>query len=280
MINDIQIERVGEYPILNAVHEFSYQTPTHAIHLYNYHSSLKIEETHYSILPGSMTFIPAGKRYSFQSQENGKHWCIHWHDRDLQMELPTLLELKGASVFFKEQLKQISSLFNTTHPNNRVHDLEKKEAFYRFLALLESLKNLNLQVNLRAKRSSKSFSWIETLQWINKNLHRPIHRDEIAQKLNLSPHTAAIKFKKEHKISINQYLLKQRIEKAQSLLTTTALTIKEIGTAVSIEDPQYFNKQFRKVTGMSPSKYRDNNQEFLSSLKFDKIATDLGNWLE
>ena len=62
-----------------------------------------------------------------------------------------------------------------------------------------------------------------------------------------------------------------------SLSAATALTIQEIGCAVGIPDPQYFNKQFRKVTGLSPSRYRDDNQEYLSNLS-NELALKDGRW--
>ena len=46
---------------------------------------------------------------------------------------------------------------------------------------------------------------------------------------------------------------------------------------MGIPDPQYFNKQFRKVTGISPSRYRDDNQEYLGNIP-DELALKDGHW--
>jgi hypothetical protein len=43
--------------------------------------------------------------------------------------------------------------------------------------------------------------------------------------------------------------------------------------------PQYFNKQFRKVTGNSPSRYRDDNQEYLRNIPAE-LSTKQGSWQE
>jgi len=71
------------------------------------------------------------------------------------------------------------------------------------------------------------------------------------------------KFKKQYNITISQYILHKRIDKAKTLLTATTMTIYEIGESVGIGDTQYFNKQFRKVSGISPSLYRKENQKYL-----------------
>jgi YesN/AraC family two-component response regulator len=99
----------------------------------------------------------------------------------------------------------------------------------------------------------------------------------LAERANLAPGTWARKFKQTHDATVSQYLLHRRIDKAKSLLATTTLTIGEVGSAVGIPDPQYFNKQFRKVTATSPSRYRDDNQEYLGNLSSD-LATQDGRW--
>ena len=59
----------------------------------------------------------------------------------------------------------------------------------------------------------------------------------------------------------------------------SSITIYEVGSNVGIPDPQYFNKQFRKVTGISPSRYRDDNQEYLSNIP-NELSTKEGRWQE
>jgi transcriptional regulator GlxA family with amidase domain len=41
------------------------------------------------------------------------------------------------------------------------------------------------------------------------------------------------------------------------MLEATDMQIKEIGTAAGFPNPQYFNKRFREITGVSPSEYRN-----------------------
>lgn len=56
--------------------------------------------------------------------------------------------------------------------------------------------------------------------------------------------------------SYNDYLLKLRVIKAQSLLSNSNLSISEISTKVGYKDPEYFSRRFKKVTGTTPSNYR------------------------
>jgi len=99
----------------------------------------------------------------------------------------------------------------------------------------------------------------------------------LAERANVSAGTLSKNFKKAYATTFGNYLLHRRIDKAKSLLAATPLTIFEVGSAVGIPDPQYFNKQFRKITGTSPSRYRDENQDFMNEFS-GEIATKDGKW--
>jgi AraC-like DNA-binding protein/mannose-6-phosphate isomerase-like protein (cupin superfamily) len=52
------------------------------------------------------------------------------------------------------------------------------------------------------------------------------------------------------------YLLRLRIQKAMTLLRTSAVPVTEIAFQTGFNDSNYFARQFRKITGRSPGKYR------------------------
>jgi YesN/AraC family two-component response regulator len=56
-------------------------------------------------------------------------------------------------------------------------------------------------------------------------------------------------------ISPQQYLTEYRIRQAVHFLERRKGSVKEIGIAVGIEDPQYFSNLFKQVTGKSPKNY-------------------------
>jgi two-component system, response regulator YesN len=59
----------------------------------------------------------------------------------------------------------------------------------------------------------------------------------------------------------NDYLLKLRIIKAQSLLIHTSDYIHIISSDVGFKDPEHFTKQFKKITGFTPTEYRNHHQK-------------------
>ena len=63
-------------------------------------------------------------------------------------------------------------------------------------------------------------------------------------------------FKKVKGISLQEYLLRLRMQKAKELITSTSLPIQEIAERVGYDDQLNFSRIFRKYEGMSPSEYR------------------------
>jgi AraC-like DNA-binding protein len=89
------------------------------------------------------------------------------------------------------------------------------------------------------------------------NLSNPHFRIEDAQKkIHLSAFYLKRLFKKETGESPLEYLTTKRIEYSKQLLGTkyeTSMSIKEIASLAGYDDPYYFSRVFKKVTGKSPS---------------------------
>ena len=67
-------------------------------------------------------------------------------------------------------------------------------------------------------------------------------------------------FKSWYGVTIQHYLLRRRIDAARHLLTVSSIPIHRVAMRVGLEDRQYFNKQFRRIAGMSPSAFREQAQ--------------------
>lgn len=63
-------------------------------------------------------------------------------------------------------------------------------------------------------------------------------------------------FKKETGCSIMEYFIKLKTEKAKELLRDNQLSVREISDKLSFNEPNYFSKIFKKITGFTPSAYR------------------------
>jgi two-component system response regulator YesN len=63
-------------------------------------------------------------------------------------------------------------------------------------------------------------------------------------------------FKKETKMSFNEYLTSYRIDIAKELLKSVDNRICDVAVHVGYNDPGYFCRIFKKVSGLSPKEYR------------------------
>lgn len=276
-----KIDRIGLYPLENSSVEFTYRNPTNAIHLFEYHGRIVVDSREIEIQAGDLTCIQHGSVYGIESPHPGKHWCVHYYDDPSDsgptLELTQHQRLGVSAVLFREQFQLISSLHNGSllKPDNSPSNLEAR---FRLKAMLLSLINRKEHF-ANGKRGATSVNWDDLLHWIDQHLGSPITLESISKLANISSATFSRKFKETHGAPLQQFITHRRINKAKSLLETTTMTIFETGAAVGITDPQYYNKQFRRVAGMSPTRYRELFRERMS-VNDQQIATKDGEWLQ
>lgn len=93
-------------------------------------------------------------------------------------------------------------------------------------------------------------------QYIKIHLEQDITLTDAADYSFVSSSYLSSSFHKVLGVTFIEHIRQIRIEKAKKLLQTTRLSLKDIGEKCGLPDPSYFNRSFRKVTGISPSRYR------------------------
>ena len=68
-------------------------------------------------------------------------------------------------------------------------------------------------------------------------------------------------FSTKEGITIEKYIIAQKAERIKELLSYNELSIKEIAYQMNYSSAQHLSKQFKSVTGMSPSKFKKNTNE-------------------
>jgi two-component system, response regulator YesN len=94
------------------------------------------------------------------------------------------------------------------------------------------------------------------LKYLNSNYFENITLDDAAKSVNLSYHYFSKVFKDEVGKNFVDYLTDLRIEKSMNFLENNRLSIKEVCHKIGYNDPNYYCKIFKKVTGMTPTEYR------------------------
>ncbi len=100
---------------------------------------------------------------------------------------------------------------------------------------------------------------LKVLGYIRKNLDKALTLDELSSLCYLSTDHLIRLFKKELDDTPLDYINKRKIEKAQLLLITTDLLVKDIACELAFNNFSYFSRLFRNIVGVTPQDYRGNH---------------------
>lgn len=101
---------------------------------------------------------------------------------------------------------------------------------------------------------------MHAIRYIQNHYSEPLHIEEIARYVGLNRSYLSTLFKKHTGLSPLKYLQNFRLTKAAYLLSMTQLSIASIAFSCGYQEPESFHKIFRKTTGLSPGKYRIQEQ--------------------
>ncbi len=95
------------------------------------------------------------------------------------------------------------------------------------------------------------------IHFLEKNLHKKLTLQQIANEAGYSPTYFTTLFRKETNYSPISYFTHLKILKACEFLDYTRMKVKEISFQLGYSDPYYFTRDFKKKMGMSPRQYRN-----------------------
>lgn len=133
--------------------------------------------------------------------------------------------------------------------------LSRLEADHQAATLVLSLFRQYGRLPDAATRGAHSLSWVPA--YLSFNISEPLTVAQMARRANLSPSRFSAVFRRRFGLSPHQYLLRLRIEHAQSMLTTTDLPLRDIAAACGFADEHHFSKTFKRLVDLPPGAYRD-----------------------
>lgn len=125
---------------------------------------------------------------------------------------------------------------------------------------IKQLKPTAKSFTLEAERTIMTESAVRRAQtMIEEHYQEDLTMEYIAERVNLSPYYFSKIFKAQAGENFIDYLTKLRTNRAKELMKDNQLSLKEICYSVGYKDPNYFSRVFKKVVGLTPSEYRQNN---------------------
>jgi len=83
--------------------------------------------------------------------------------------------------------------------------------------------------------------------------------DYLSQKLNCAYSCLANLFLEMKGLTIQHFIIQRKIDRAKELLVCEDLTLSEIAWRLHYSSVAHLSKQFKKVTGLNPSEFKENN---------------------
>ncbi|UJF34795.1 AraC family transcriptional regulator [Paenibacillus hexagrammi] len=124
-----------------------------------------------------------------------------------------------------------------------------------YLMLSELVESGPVEPN--SPKSVRSEVYVEkVLDLIEVNYAQKITMEDIAHAIGLNRSYLCSLFKQRMNTSIQDYLIRCRINKACEMMGNAELSIGDISRSVGYNDPLLFSKMFKKVKGLSPKHYR------------------------
>jgi len=108
---------------------------------------------------------------------------------------------------------------------------------------------------LRAGKYNDSME--DCIRYIDRNYHRPLTAEGLARQYAMSRSTFSVLFPRAAGMPLKRYITQKRIDQAALLAETTDLPFSEIASIVGYDDFSTFYRNFTRITGLSPSHYRD-----------------------
>lgn len=96
----------------------------------------------------------------------------------------------------------------------------------------------------------------QVVRYIREHINQDLKRSDLAELVHLNIDYLSRVFKKEKGVTLNDYIVFEKLNVAENLLKTTRLPISLIATKVGYSNFSYFSKLYKKVKGRSPAEER------------------------
>lgn len=240
---------------------------------------LTVKNVEYRQQPGKLYIIPPFINHDHRYQGRLVQHYVHILDQSIhdfniyeQNNFPIEVDAEEEDLRFFQRLETLCPQCSLTllRPASYNNNQSISEAISRFTRF-EANKQYEIQalVMMLIAKFYRKATALEELhdkrlcrvqQHIMANLGSPLPLEELAEKATVCKDSLIRLFKRELGVTPVAYILKKRIEQAQTMLATQDISINDIATQLGFVNQSYFSSQFKKALGMSPMQYRKQNQ--------------------
>jgi len=220
---------------------------------------LTYEGQHFLLKKGDCVFIDCRVPYS-QGSSKEKLWSLKWAHFDGKT-MPGIYgkyrERGGTPVICNgdsEKLENLlDSLFETAASSSYVRDMQINSVLCE---LLSKIMEESWNPDSVKKGSTKCLDTGAVKNYIDSSFTKQISLESVAREFNVNKSYLVRTFKDDFGITVNNYILQQRILMAKNELRFTGKTLDLIAEECGFSDSNYFIRMFKKLEGITPGEYR------------------------
>lgn len=180
-----------------------------------------------------------------------------------QMNEPSLNRVKPLLHFFvlhlMREMKEMA-VFTREQEDSLWRRLDRRFGIKDLLSVIHQVTNAVSERSMDKKKQSER-SMTEARAFLDRNLYRDLSVEETATHVGLSNSYFSLLFKQTFGETFIEYVTRQRMERAKTLLAETPKSVAQIAKEVGYAERRYFTKVFMKYTGENPTDFRSKWQE-------------------
>lgn len=231
----------------------------------------------YKLEAGDLFIIPKFTYHTYECEEYMSHYYICFLDSPVggrslleYVHLDCKVKADDVDICLMKRFVELNPMCRITNPDPKKYDnraelfaFDRRQPAFCLRANLES-DGILLQLFSRfisSRGIADSFqgcqykSMNKVFNYIDTHLDGCIHVKELADIMCMSTDHFTRTFKAINGMPPSRYVQLKRIERAQTLMLLSDMSIKEIAEEIGVPNLSQFSKLFRKHAGLSPREY-------------------------
>lgn len=225
------------------------------------------EDKRYTVNEGEYIFMsPTAYQHGFKPSRCSFYW-LHirynpsqtFNEKDTSISIPLQAKLPAP--------ERVIVLLKQLQDSDRRYQSGKFNSILATAILTEIELQTNNKISYATPHPQEHL--IEDIKdYINWNLQQNLKVTEIAQYFSYNEKYLTTIFKNISGISLKQFILQTKMERAKIALSDTNQQISQIAYSLGFDDSHNFSNAFKKITGLSPTEYKLNyNKEKINREK-------------